>query len=70
MKSKTKTILILGAGQSTSSLVAYLLNHAEEQDWFVIVADRDESLVKQRLNGHPRSQGVRLDVNDAATRTA
>ncbi|MBL7995582.1 saccharopine dehydrogenase NADP-binding domain-containing protein [bacterium] len=70
MKLKTKTILILGAGQSTSALIAYLLNHAEEQDWFIIVADRDESLVKQRLNGHPRSQGVRLDVNDAATRTA
>ncbi len=64
-----KQILIIGAGQSTASLVNYLLERAQERDWFVIVADRNVELARQKAAGHPRSQAIGFDVNDAATRS-
>ena len=36
-----KTILILGAGLSASSMIRYLLNRAEENDWMLKIVDQD-----------------------------
>ncbi len=65
-----KQILILGAGQSTPSLITYLLRHAVEEDWFVTVCDKDVTVAEQRVQGHPRGQTVGFDINDAGTRAA
>jgi saccharopine dehydrogenase-like NADP-dependent oxidoreductase len=65
-----KHILILGAGQSTPALVGHLLQHAEEQDWFVTVCDRDGGLAHRRVAGHGRGTAIALDANDSATRAA
>jgi saccharopine dehydrogenase-like NADP-dependent oxidoreductase len=56
-----KTILILGAGLSASSLIRYLLNHSIEHNWQLRVVDRDIDLVKRKLNNHPN--GVALSFN-------
>lgn len=56
-----KTILLLGAGMSASSLIRYLLQHAEQFDWQLRVVDQSLDLVKRKLNGHPR--GIALSFN-------
>ena len=65
-----KHIVVLGAGQSTSYLIAYLLKAAQEYDWFVTVGDRDLEVARSAIGAHPRGQAIQLDVNDAATRNA
>lgn len=56
-----KTILILGAGLSASSLIRYLLDHSVENNWNIRIVDQDSELVKRKLNGHPN--GVALSFN-------
>jgi len=56
-----KTILLLGAGLSSSSLIRYFLEHAEKFDWQLRVCDQDLALVQHKLNGHRR--GVALSFN-------
>ena len=63
-----KNILVLGAGQSSPYLIKYLLNHAEENDWFVTVCDRDHDLALRRINGNARATAIEFEVNDTALR--
>jgi saccharopine dehydrogenase-like NADP-dependent oxidoreductase len=56
-----KTILLLGAGLSSSSLIRYFLQHAEKYNWQLRVCDQNIDLVKQKINGH--SRGVALSFN-------
>jgi saccharopine dehydrogenase-like NADP-dependent oxidoreductase len=56
-----KTILVLGAGLSSSSLIRYLLQQSEKQQWIVRITDQDLELVKRKINGH--SNGVALNFN-------
>jgi saccharopine dehydrogenase-like NADP-dependent oxidoreductase len=65
-----KNVLILGAGQSAPYLISYMLNIAEEQDWFVTVCDRDFKLAESRLRGSKRGKAVEFDVNDEEMRTS
>ncbi len=65
-----KQVLVLGAGLSTSYLVAQLLEDAERQDWFVTVGDLDQALAREAVGNHARGEAVRFDVNDAAVRSA
>lgn len=63
-----KNILVLGAGKSTPYLISYLLAQAEQQNWFVTVADLDEALAAQRVANHPRGHATSFEVNDLALR--
>ena len=56
-----KTILVLGAGLSASSLIRYFLENSKELDWQVRIVDRDIDLVKQKINGH--ENGIALSFN-------
>ena len=56
-----KTILILGAGLSASSMIRYLLQHADKFNWNLRIVDQDKSLVEKKINGHTRA--VALDFN-------
>ena len=55
------TILVLGAGLSSSSLIRYLLENSNAHNWVVRVVDRDLDLVKSKINNHPN--GVALSFN-------
>lgn len=46
-------ILVLGAGKSSPSLISYLLEHADQYDWSVTVADLDKATAEARVGGHP-----------------
>lgn len=57
-----KTILVLGAGRSSSSLIAYLLSNAAENDWQVVVGDISEEAARVRIAAHPRGKAIVFDI--------
>ena len=63
-----KKILILGAGLSASSLIRYLLHHAQQENWLVQVADRDIALIQAKLGNHPLGQAIEMNALDAQQR--
>ena len=61
-------ILVVGAGRSASSLIQYLLDHSEENNWQVIVGDYDLSLAEQKVDNHPNGKVIHFDVFDEEQR--
>ena len=59
-----KTILILGAGRSSSALITYLLQQAAINSWNVVIGDVSEAAALQRLGGSARGRGVSFDINN------
>ena len=59
-----KTILIIGAGRSSSSLIRYLLKHSEQEDWTIKVGDMDLSMAEEKIGGHPRGHAFHFDALD------
>lgn len=57
-----KSILIIGAGRSSSALIKYVLDTAQKENWFVTVADADPMLAEKKVNNHPCGRGTWLDV--------
>lgn len=64
-----KNILIIGAGRSAASLIEYLLEGAEENNWRVTVVDRDMKLAEQRVSGHPRGSAMAFEMDDHSLRS-
>jgi saccharopine dehydrogenase-like NADP-dependent oxidoreductase len=63
-----KTILVIGAGRSSSALINYLLNHAEQEQWKVRVGDMDVKLAQQKTNGHAHATAFYFNIEDSAQR--
>ncbi len=63
-----KKILLLGAGLSTHSLVKYLLEHAENKGWQLLIADANEDLARERAGDHPNATPTRFEVFDTQER--
>ncbi len=63
-----KSILILGAGLSASSLIRYFLENSSKNDWLIRIVDRDLELVKQKINGHPNGTALSFNALDAEER--
>lgn len=59
-----KQILVIGAGRSTSSLIKYLLEHSNQYNYTVTVADIDVEHALQKINNHPNGKVVQLNIND------
>jgi saccharopine dehydrogenase-like NADP-dependent oxidoreductase len=55
------TILILGAGLSSDTLIGYFLDHSAGQ-WKVRVGDIDPEKAHQRIHGHPSGEAFAFDV--------
>src|SRR5688572_30164975 len=58
------TILVLGAGRSSSSLIHYLLDKAFSCQWNVVVGDVSEQAAKEKINGHLRGKATIFDINE------
>lgn len=56
-----KKILVLGAGLSSSSMIRYLLSHAEEMNWQVRIVDQNKRLIERKIGDN--SRGVALEFN-------
>jgi saccharopine dehydrogenase-like NADP-dependent oxidoreductase len=60
----TKSILILGAGRSSSSLINYLLDQAKNFGWQVTVGDFSEGAAKDRIANSMQGKAIRFDITD------
>lgn len=63
-----KTILVIGAGRSSSSLIQYLLDHSAAENWQVRVGDVDEKNAIARVGGNVNGTAFRFDIADATQR--
>jgi saccharopine dehydrogenase-like NADP-dependent oxidoreductase len=61
-----KKVLICGAGMSATDLIAYMLDHAEENNWEVVVGDICVETAERKIGGHPRGKAVYFDCYDDA----
>ena len=62
-----QTVLILGAGLSSTSLIKYFLDHSQEK-WKVRVGDIKLENALERIKGHPKGEAFRFDVYDGDRR--
>lgn len=56
-------ILVLGAGRSATSLIAYLLENAATYNWEITVADYALQLAEEKINGYSRGKAVAFNIN-------
>jgi saccharopine dehydrogenase-like NADP-dependent oxidoreductase len=63
-----RTILIIGAGRSASSLIQYLLNKSDKENLCLIIADLSLALAQSKTNNHPNATPIALDISDETQR--
>ena len=59
-----RTILIIGAGRSASSLIQYLLNKSEKENLHLVIGDLSLELAQKKTNNHPNATPIPLDIFD------
>lgn len=57
-----RSVLIFGAGKSSSSLVSYLLEKSSDESLELIIADISPENAKSLVKGHPKGLVVQLDI--------
>lgn len=62
IKNQMRNILIIGAGRSSSSLIKYLLDKSEKENLHITVGDISIEDAIHKLENHPNSTSIRLDV--------
>jgi saccharopine dehydrogenase-like NADP-dependent oxidoreductase len=62
-----QTVLILGAGLSSISLIRYFLNQSSNQ-WKIRVGDIILENALERIGGHPKGEAFRFDVHNPVQR--
>ena len=67
-KTSMKHILVIGAGMSASSMIRYLIDNAEAENWFVKIIDRDESLAKSKAGNSAFAEASGLNALDPELR--
>ena len=63
-----RTILIIGAGRSASSLIQYLLDKSEEEQLQLQIADLSLELAQKKTNNHPNATPLALDIHNQKQR--
>ena len=66
----SKVILVLGAGRSSSSLIAHLLGQADQEGWEIHVGDLSLEAAQSKVGGHPRGHAFHLASDGVADRNA
>jgi saccharopine dehydrogenase-like NADP-dependent oxidoreductase len=61
---RTKKILVVGAGRTSSTLIEYLQKQAEKQNWQITVADQSFELAKARAGKHRSTKPLKFNVSD------
>ena len=61
------SIIILGAGRSTSSLIEYLATHADNLKWSITVIDMDKKSIHEKCNPFDNVKGVYDDLKNQET---
>jgi len=63
-----RSILIIGAGRSASSLIRYLLSKSESENLHLIVADLSLVLAEKKTQKHPNATPIALNIFDTEER--
>lgn len=63
-----RSILIIGAGKSASSLVRFLLKASSKEDLHIIIGDISIDNAKSLTANHPNAKAMQLDIFDKANR--
>jgi len=63
-----QTILVAGAGKSSTYLIHYLLSHAPRNNWKVIVADGSADAIAEKTKGSPYAESAVIDITSNADR--
>ena len=59
-----RTVLIIGAGRSASSLIQYLINKSFEENLHLIIGDLSIESAQKKTNNHPNATAISLDIFD------
>lgn len=62
------TVLVAGAGKSSTYLIQYLLSHAAQNKWKVIVADGDANAIAEKTDNSPYAEAAPIDITNPAQR--
>ncbi len=57
-----RKILIIGAGKSSASLITYLLNKSEVDNFKIIIGDITTSIAEKIINNHKNGKAILLDI--------
>ena len=63
-----KNILLIGAGRSASTLIAYLLERSSSEGWNLTVADLSVELAASKTKGHPNALPLAFDIQNESQR--
>jgi saccharopine dehydrogenase-like NADP-dependent oxidoreductase len=63
-----RTILIIGAGRSASSLIQYLLSKSADEDLHLIIGDLSIEAARSKTKDHPNATAIALDIFDVSQR--
>ena len=63
-----RTILIIGAGRSASSLIQYLMAKSEKEQLHLIIGDLSLELAQKKTNNHPNATPIAVDIFNAQQR--
>jgi saccharopine dehydrogenase-like NADP-dependent oxidoreductase len=63
-----KTILLLGAGRSASSLIQYLLQHAPTENWHITIGDINVDHLQEQVAALDFAETLVFNVHDEAQR--
>src|SRR5690554_6384473 len=63
-----KTITVIGAGRSSSSLIKYYLEHSSEHQFQVVVADQSLETARRKVNNHPNGKTVQFSLDQEEAR--
>jgi saccharopine dehydrogenase-like NADP-dependent oxidoreductase len=59
-----RSVLVLGAGLSSSALIKYLLDHSEAEGWNVTVADFSLDAAKAKTKNHVNARAISFDIKN------
>ena len=59
-----KKILVIGSGRSSTSLIKYLLDNSNSENWKITVVDFNLELANSKVNNHPNGLSFKLDANN------
>ncbi len=57
-----KTILVIGAGLSASTLIKYLLENSEIHEWKIRVGDYSKETAERKIKGHKNGEAFKFDI--------
>ncbi len=65
-----KKVLLFGAGKSASVLIRYLLEHAAEENWQLVLVDASLEQAEKKIGGSSYGKAFSFDINDEPKRAA